>query len=481
MKRVIAGEGTYGCVHKPSIPCKTPPIPGFSYDNYVSKIMTDRHARTELEEFLIMGKYDKSNKYHLGEPILCKPKLNSETIDDINKCDNIKIADREHTNKYSLLIIKDGGPDLKNFCKKHIDKYLSTDKQNKSDIFWLEVLHLFKGLKFFRDNNLVHNDLKPQNILFDMSRNKLMCIDFGLMRRRSEIITSSNNNTNNLGVIHWSYPLECGFMNQSWFNEYKKQESEKIIQDEIQDLILNVRKKSRLSNFKHPDSFDILFSYIDENNLVPNSSIIQSYLHDFYLGMKIYKYQDDYDMFLADTTDSIDIYGLGFTLKYVLNCFKRHRAISNTFYVKATELFRSMYSFNLKNRQLNIDVLIDSYKNILGQSGVLARLNKNSNNSNSNSNRNRNILDEMPISSNRNSNRLGTQLSTKIDNIGNLNPVELGSVYKSSDKQLKRTIKERSSSIPLFSTRSITKKRRLQKKHKNRNITRNGRRRPKTY
>jgi len=154
-----------------------------------------------------------------------------------------------------------------------------------------------------------------------------MFIDFGLMRRRSEIIMSSNNNTNNLGVIHWSYPLECGFMNQSWFNEYKKQESEKIIHDEIKDLILNVRKKSRLSNFKHPDSFDILFSYIDENNLVPNSSIIQSYLHDFYLGMKIYKYQDDYDMFLADTTDSIDIYGLGFTLKYVLNCFKSDIAI----------------------------------------------------------------------------------------------------------------------------------------------------------
>ena len=42
MKRTIIGEGSYGCVHKPSIHCTIPPKRDFKYKNYVSKIMKTR-------------------------------------------------------------------------------------------------------------------------------------------------------------------------------------------------------------------------------------------------------------------------------------------------------------------------------------------------------------------------------------------------------------------------------------------------------
>lgn len=463
MARVVAGEGTYGCVHKPSIPCKTPPNPGFSYNNYVSKIMTDKHARKELEEFLIIGQYDKSNEYHLGEPILCTPKMDSETINDINKCNNIKIKPNnldKDNEKYKLLILKDGGPDLKIFCKNHITEYLSTNKEVKSDKFWLEVHHLLKGLKFLRKNGLVHNDIKPQNILFDMSKNKLMFIDFGLMNTRSNIIENSYDNENYLGIFHWSYPLECGFMNKEWFDEYKNPRTEKIIQNEIHDLFLKIRQKSSLPTLKYPASFDILFSYIDEKNVVPKPSIIRSYLTDFYLGMSIYKYQDDYEMFLMDTTDSIDIYGLGFTLKYILNCFKRHNAISDAFYFKATELFKSMYDFNLRTRQLNIDILLDNYKNILEETGILRRLNKK--------------ITVLSIRSKSFSkSHVSTNVDIDVDNMSNLNPVELGTIYKPSDNKKPKT----PSRIPIFSnTSNVIKK--TNKRRRRRNRTKNRKRAP---
>ena len=48
MNRTIIGEGAYGCVHKPSIHCKTPPSRSFNYTNYVSKIMTTKNAKKEL-------------------------------------------------------------------------------------------------------------------------------------------------------------------------------------------------------------------------------------------------------------------------------------------------------------------------------------------------------------------------------------------------------------------------------------------------
>ena len=126
MKRIIIGEGTYGCVHKPSIHCKTPPKPGFNYNNYVSKIMKTKNAETELAEFVIIGKLDPTNEYHLGEPILCKPQLAEETLKkDISKCKHIDFSDVEaHPDKYSLLVLKFGGPDLKALCNKYLIKYL---------------------------------------------------------------------------------------------------------------------------------------------------------------------------------------------------------------------------------------------------------------------------------------------------------------------------------------------------------------------
>ena len=48
MARIVIGEGGYGCVHKPSIHCKTLPKPNFNYTNYVSKIMANKEAIIEL-------------------------------------------------------------------------------------------------------------------------------------------------------------------------------------------------------------------------------------------------------------------------------------------------------------------------------------------------------------------------------------------------------------------------------------------------
>ena len=116
--------------------------------------------------------------------------------------------------------MKYGGPDLKIFCKSKINQFLKTKKEEKSDKFWLEVHHLIKGLQFFRDNGIVHNDLKPQNILYDTKTNKLMFIDFGIMQTKAELIRTSKNNTNNQAVFHWSYPLDCGFMDYNSYSKY---------------------------------------------------------------------------------------------------------------------------------------------------------------------------------------------------------------------------------------------------------------------
>jgi serine/threonine protein kinase len=200
--RKVIGEGSYGCVHKPSLHCEHAPTPNFDYNGYVSKLMKTKRAEEELAEFVKFHHYDPNDEYHLGTPIMCKPDLREPNImNDIKDCKRLSTDVNAHPQNYDLLVMKYGGPDLKIFCKDVITQYLKSNKWEKSDKFWLEVHHLIRGLQFFRDSGIVHNDLKPQNILYNTKTNKLMFIDFGLMQTRAEIIRTSKNNTNNQAVL----------------------------------------------------------------------------------------------------------------------------------------------------------------------------------------------------------------------------------------------------------------------------------------
>ena len=119
------------------------------------------------------------------------------------------------------MVLKYGGPDLKAFTKSYMKKYFAQNTTVKVDHFWLEVHHLIKGLKFFKEHGLVHNDIKPQNILFDFKNGTMKYIDFGLMRPKKTVLNTSEKDTNFLSCFHWSYPFDCGFMNKSSYTLYK--------------------------------------------------------------------------------------------------------------------------------------------------------------------------------------------------------------------------------------------------------------------
>lgn len=381
MKRIIVGEGAYGCVHKPSIHCKTPPKPNFNYTNYVSKIMKTKNAQQELAEFVIIGNIDPTEEYHLGQPILCKPNLDFEHVkDDIKRCKYIKIDDVEaNPDKYSLLVLKFGGPDLKALCNKYLTKYLEKDKDIRTDKFWLEVHHLIKGLKFFKDNGIIHNDIKPQNILFDNKTGKLKYIDFGLMRTKKDIIDSSKQNNNYLGVYHWSYPFDCAFMNKKQYSNYKGRNTDRRIfwKDSLSELIVSGSKNNPLElPINKPESFSILFTYINPDNTVPNASTQYGYINSFFDGINILIDNNSYDTNLDRIADSIDVFGLGFTLQFIANCFKRLNALSLEDFTKLSTFFHKMYDFNPSTRVIDIDRLLNEYEGVLLEIGVLTRLGK---------------------------------------------------------------------------------------------------------
>jgi serine/threonine protein kinase len=424
-RRSVIGEGAYGCVHKPSLHCKNPPNHNFNYDSYVSKLMKKKRAEEELHEFVKFHRYDKQNEYHLGTPIRCELDINKKMDEDVAECE--KMAPKVFLNpeNYGLLVMKYGGHDLKIFCKNEIKKYLRTKKNEKSDKFWLEAHHLITGLQFFKDNHIVHNDLKPQNILFDTKTNKLMFIDFGLMRTKSEITKLSKNNTNNLGVFHWSYPLDCGFMNHDDYTKYYKGSSNgyrSLVKTELTDIIVSGDKKNTYSlDIDTPEAFNLFFSYTNLSGKDQQASAKYAILNDFFDGLDE-NIKKNYDNYLETIIDSIDVYGLGFSLQYILNCFMRNNAVSSHFYNRASALFSKMYESNPEKRELDIHILLDEYEDILLETGILSRLNK--------SFENHRLVDSAPMPSlimrlaekEERSRTMNKPLSEKMESIAYLDP-----------------------------------------------------------
>ena len=378
--RKVIGEGSYGCVQEPSLHCASTPKPNFDYNGYVSKLIKTKRAEEELAEFVKFHRYDPNDEYHLGTPIMCKPDLKEANVmKDVEQCKKLSPEIKANPADYDLLVMKYGGPDLKIFCKSKINQFLKTKKDEKSDKFWLEVHHLIKGLQFFRDSGIVHNDLKPQNILYDTKTNKLMFIDFGLMQTKAELIRTSKNNTNNQAVFHWSYPLDSGFMDYNSYSKYKRGTTNgyrTLVKDELIGMLVSGSKKNttRLP-LKRPEAFELFFSYINPTGKDMPTDVKYVFVEDFFKGLdEMVKLE--YDDYLDDTIDSIDVYGLGFTLQYILNCFKRHNAVSEQFFTRASGLFFKMYDYNPDDRELNIYELLNEYESILLESGILTRLNK---------------------------------------------------------------------------------------------------------
>jgi len=379
-KRIIVGEGSYGCVHKPSIHCDKSPSPGFNYDDHVSKILKTKYAKKELEEFLIIHRIDPSEDYHLGNPILCKPKLDEEVVKDIKRCKHLDNFDSEtEKDDYSLLLLKYGGPDIKALCSKYLDKYLETQKEEKVYKIIIEIHNLIKGLQVFRKNNIIHYDIKPQNILFNNKTGKMKYIDFGLTKTRQEVIKLCEKNENKLAIYHWSYPLDNAFLNDKEYDKYKGRNKARrnFWKKELSEIIVNNSKINTLElPITKPDTFKILFSYLDLENRVPPNNTQYGYIDSFFYGFNQLIDNESKEVVVNKIIDSIDIYGLGFSMQYLINCLQRKGHITINVYTRLSEFFSKMYSFNPLLRVTDLQQLVDEYENILLEIGVLTSLKK---------------------------------------------------------------------------------------------------------
>lgn len=314
----VIGEGSYGCIHKPSLICKD--NKKISYKNKISKLLLTEYAIRELKEYMLISETDKKNQYFLGIPSLCKIKPSKLALKAIKKCKRLtkkhKISEKLIDN-YSLLIMNDGGVDLEQFGLKCKKLEINDINQTKVSDFWKETGRILNGLLVFQTHNIIHFDLKPQNIVYNEKTNRINFIDFGHMRKITDAITDAKNNNNRLiESAFWNYPFEIQFLNK---NKY------------IETAQLSMEGKKEwmhhfLSDLQNRENSEFVIAYetfmdIFTENLSNEEQIEidKQYKYDFYKTLTQQIILENYEKNVEKSIKTIDVYGIGLAFKIVLN------------------------------------------------------------------------------------------------------------------------------------------------------------------
>lgn len=213
----IIGFGSFGCVTKPSLTCKK----GTVKKNIVSKLMSKKDALDEMKEMEKITKIPNIQKFILSKPTQCVPKHDAQFQEIFKDCQSVspKVEEnKDHPENMRLLLLEDGGVNLEDFHTRLIQKHSANDQKQ----FFTSILNLIEGVVFFRDNNIVHRDIKTQNIVYNVSTGTIKYIDFGLMINAKDLIKKCKTNKNDLGISWFNFPTETSCSNVNTFYYLKK-------------------------------------------------------------------------------------------------------------------------------------------------------------------------------------------------------------------------------------------------------------------
>lgn len=381
------GSGGFGCAYYPSLHCKdnidiygNQIIDSF-YKNKISKATTENNAINEINEQVSIDNADSIFSFHLPPPVSCKIENTIENKKHIDECYPLKtrMVDINHT---QLLLIKNGGMDLDkfvNYLTNPISKLNYNDKHKIINYFWKNSIILIKAIQLFNLNNIIHNDIKPQNIVFNKKNGKLNIIDFGLVVNFNKYQFESSSN--------FAYTMEKNILEN--MNKFKtiskindKEFDEKLGVSETINIInkykisknkninINIFNKiyKELSNKIHHNKILYFLSYVSEleYDFLSNPSYKMKYgFHNSIdilniLSKNIYKGKS-FNEILNKSKNTQDMYGIGFSLIYVL--LHTFEYINNDeFIIKIYKILFSMMHPDCFKRPDDIAELFNKYK-----------------------------------------------------------------------------------------------------------------------
>jgi serine/threonine protein kinase len=359
----VIGEGAYGCIHKPSLTCKEAKIK--NYKNKVSKVLEKAKAKIELEEYKSVDVADQSHEYYLGKPVECSVDNTPSNISAIEKCK--KGAELlEHLNDLSLLVMEDGGVNLKEYADLMSGWPASLENVEKAERFILEFHRIFHGISVFLEKGILHFDMKPQNIVYIAESQRMNIIDFGLTVSLKDKLAEIESSTNGMARYHWSYPFEFYFLNKNQYEQFAKLPDDK--KSEYYQSILR-----ELANDPDVDStkaFKSFYSFVIDSNT--ESQEFKDHMAGFYQTLIAELTMANYKNFITKSISSVDVYGLGIALLYVLK--NTQHLLKEALHRDLRNLGNTMIDAQLSKR-ISANTALASYETILTENGLMAKYN----------------------------------------------------------------------------------------------------------
>lgn len=290
------GEGTYGCVHAPSLRCKNKRV---TYKGRISKVMDANEAIKEMMEYRTIKAVDPKQEFYLGEPTECDPVDNKATRAEIDQCSSFSGKDIAN---YKLLIMKDGGVDLSHYISS------ATKTRDSINRFWKEIRRVILGVSVLVRNGAIHHDLKPQNIVYFEEKDRSNFIDFGLMQSKRTIQTDCSNSKYGFAILHGTFPFEMRFLNKSDYMAIAKN-PDGLLTKLVQEISSNPQ-----------DAFFTVISHGSHN--FTRAEVKAQFIDEYRKMIREDIKSAGYDAFLEKSIDTIDVYGLGYSLLFVLGSFR---------------------------------------------------------------------------------------------------------------------------------------------------------------
>jgi len=256
-------KGGFGCVFKPALSCKKSELN--SKPNYVSKLIDSKHAK---REYMYIHNIKKKlqhlpqniKKYFLLENVsVCEPGPLSEgdkvKIEEV--CDYIltRVVDdvtqepinskniNNNLDKFKIINMPELSISLSNYIRKTDLTPFDLINLNNNIIEYLTTV-----IPVLYKNGVVHGDIKPDNLMFNMAdNNTLVLIDWGL----SYVLDDERKNVPEALqtlATQWHHPFSSFLFKKTVIQKYEtllekfKKEGVKITRDNLREFALSEYK-----------------------------------------------------------------------------------------------------------------------------------------------------------------------------------------------------------------------------------------------
>ena len=164
-RKEVIGEGTYGCVIKPPIPCKKTKMSEKSKSRAIGKIIRLRNAKVEIKMSTYLKGIPGWERYYIVED---KDECSTTNFKEYRRiyADQCKVFDKVPDNQLVQLLAPYGGKMLFDMNVTPQFNYLRS------------LRHMLEGVSKLEKQGICHFDLHDGNILVDY-HGTMRIIDFG--------------------------------------------------------------------------------------------------------------------------------------------------------------------------------------------------------------------------------------------------------------------------------------------------------------